>query len=116
VLLLALLAVAPSDVLLIDGVPITLARAPVLVADISLEDPDTGEEFTLDGVLGMNYLSSQLRYRQPRGGRRGVRFPQLRPPVGRVFADVQHRGDPRACRGAVVRGRDGRLVGPPPAA
>lgn len=33
-------------------------RAPVVVFDISAENPDTGEVFILDGILGMNFLSA----------------------------------------------------------
>lgn len=40
----------------VEGEPITYTRAPVLVFDIAVEDPDTNEEFTLDGILGMNVL------------------------------------------------------------
>jgi len=36
--------------------PIVFKRAPVLVHDISVQDPTTRQTFTLDGVLGMNYL------------------------------------------------------------
>ncbi|MEM6854049.1 MAG: dockerin type I domain-containing protein [Planctomycetota bacterium] len=40
----------------VEGEPITYNRAPVLVADIALEDPDTGEQIILAGILGMNFL------------------------------------------------------------
>jgi hypothetical protein len=36
--------------------PITYGKAPVLVNDISVMDPKTGQTFTLDGVFGMNFL------------------------------------------------------------
>ena len=39
-----------------EGQPLTYAKAPVLVNDISVTDPVTGEVFTLDGVFGMNFL------------------------------------------------------------
>ena len=39
-----------------EGDPIEYLSAPVLVLDVSLEDPDTQETFTLDGVFGMNFL------------------------------------------------------------
>ncbi len=35
---------------------ITYGKAPVLVNDISVMDPKTGQTFTLDGVFGMNFL------------------------------------------------------------
>jgi hypothetical protein len=38
------------------GVPIEFRGAPVLVADISVADPVTGQSLTLDGDFGMNYL------------------------------------------------------------
>jgi len=31
-------------------------QAPVLVSDITVEDPKTRQQVTLDGVLGMNYF------------------------------------------------------------
>ncbi|MEM1447234.1 MAG: dockerin type I domain-containing protein, partial [Planctomycetota bacterium] len=40
----------------VEGEPITYNQAPVLVADIAVEDPDTGESLTLAGILGMNFL------------------------------------------------------------
>jgi predicted aspartyl protease len=36
--------------------PIVYKRAPVLVSDITVEDPKTHEQITLDGVFGMNFL------------------------------------------------------------
>jgi hypothetical protein len=36
--------------------PIVYKHAPVLVMDITVEDPKTKEQITLDGVLGMNYF------------------------------------------------------------
>jgi hypothetical protein len=41
-----------------EGDPLIYKPAPVLVNDISAEDPQTKETITLDGVLGMNYLSA----------------------------------------------------------
>jgi predicted aspartyl protease len=38
-----------------EGKPIAYAQAPLLVADITVAD-EKGKPFTLDGVLGMNYL------------------------------------------------------------
>lgn len=40
----------------VEGDPIRYVAAPLLVADITLQDPVTAEELTLDGVFGMNYL------------------------------------------------------------
>ncbi|NBC10961.1 MAG: hypothetical protein GVY24_04395 [Planctomycetes bacterium] len=40
----------------VEGEPITFTHAPALVADIELQDPDTLESLTLDGILGMNYF------------------------------------------------------------
>lgn len=40
----------------VEGDPIRYIGAPLLVADITLEDPLTAEALTLDGVLGMNFL------------------------------------------------------------
>jgi hypothetical protein len=36
------------------GEPVRYIKVPVLLLDISVTDPKTGEPFTLDGVLGMN--------------------------------------------------------------
>jgi hypothetical protein len=38
-----------------EGKPIAYAKAPLLVADITATDSQ-GKQYTLDGVLGMNYL------------------------------------------------------------
>jgi hypothetical protein len=38
-----------------EGKPITYVKAPLLIADITVVDAQ-GKQFTLDGVLGMNYL------------------------------------------------------------
>jgi hypothetical protein len=43
-----------------EGQPIRYLRAPVLVADISVSDPHTGQDLTLDGVFGMNFLVSSM--------------------------------------------------------
>jgi hypothetical protein len=40
----------------IEGDPIVYRHAPVLISDISVKDPETGQTMTLDGVLGMNYF------------------------------------------------------------
>lgn len=37
-------------------------RAPVLVADITLDDSTTGESFTLDGIFGMNALMASMTF------------------------------------------------------
>lgn len=39
-----------------EGQPLTYVKAPVLVADITVKDPASGQEMTLDGVFGMNFL------------------------------------------------------------
>ena len=39
-----------------EGAPLRYVRAPVLVSDITLADPDTGQEMTLDGIFGVNSL------------------------------------------------------------
>jgi hypothetical protein len=39
---------------------IRFVHAPVLVADISLLDPDTQQTLTIDGVFGMNFLVASL--------------------------------------------------------
>lgn len=39
-----------------EGQPLTYAKAPVLVTDITVVDPTTKKPFTLDGVFGMNFL------------------------------------------------------------
>lgn len=43
-----------------EGQPIRYLRAPVLVGDISVADPETGEELTLDGIFGMNFLVASM--------------------------------------------------------
>ena len=44
----------------LEGQPIRYLRAPVLVGDITVADPDTGDELTLDGVFGMNFLVASM--------------------------------------------------------
>ena len=39
-----------------EGDVLVYKRAPVLVADITVTDPQTKQTYTLDGVLGMNFL------------------------------------------------------------
>jgi uncharacterized protein (DUF2141 family) len=39
-----------------EGTPIKYTRAPVLVDDITIQDPKTGDTLTLDGDIGMNYF------------------------------------------------------------
>src|SRR5882757_3587364 len=43
-----------------EGVPIRFLGAPVLVADITVQDPFTGDQLTLDGDFGMNYLVASV--------------------------------------------------------
>jgi hypothetical protein len=40
----------------VEGKPIIYKGAPMLVCDITVEDPQTKQKFTLDGVFGMNFL------------------------------------------------------------
>ena len=51
----------------VQGDPIEYRTAPVLVGDITLLDPATNEPYTLDGILGMNYLvaSANIDYSGP---------------------------------------------------
>lgn len=44
----------------LEGDPLVYLPAPVLVFDISVVDPVTQEELTLDGVFGMNFLVATL--------------------------------------------------------
>jgi hypothetical protein len=44
--------------------PIVYKRAPVLVTDITVEDPRTHQRVTLDGVLGMNYFVATANIKQ----------------------------------------------------
>jgi hypothetical protein len=39
-----------------EGDPLVFKHAPVLIVDITVEDPQTHEKFTIDGNFGMNYL------------------------------------------------------------
>jgi hypothetical protein len=48
--------------------PIVYKRAPVLVMDITVEDPATKEQVTLGGVLGMNYFVASARVNVAAGG------------------------------------------------
>lgn len=41
-----------------EGTPIKFTRAPVLVTDVTVEDPINHQTLTLDGDIGMNYLVS----------------------------------------------------------
>jgi len=43
-----------------EGVPIRFINAPVLVADVTVTDPNTGDQLTLDGDFGMNYMIASL--------------------------------------------------------
>jgi hypothetical protein len=44
--------------------PIVYKRAPVLVNDITIEDPQTKQIVTLDGVLGMNFFVASAAIKQ----------------------------------------------------
>jgi hypothetical protein len=44
----------------VEGEPIRFIQAPVLVLDITVFDPVTEQELTLDGVFGMNYLVASI--------------------------------------------------------
>jgi hypothetical protein len=44
--------------------PIVYKRAPVLVADITVEDPKSHQRVTLDGVLGMNFFVATANIKQ----------------------------------------------------
>jgi hypothetical protein len=44
-----------------EGQPIIYKAAPMLVCDITVEDPKTRQKFTLDGVLGMNFFVASAR-------------------------------------------------------
>jgi hypothetical protein len=44
--------------------PIVYKRAPVLICDITVEDPTTHERVTLDGVLGMNFFVATANIKQ----------------------------------------------------
>ncbi len=42
------------------GEPLIFKGAPVLIKDITVTDPVTKEEYTLDGIFGMNYLVASV--------------------------------------------------------
>lgn len=44
----------------VEGDPLNYLGAPVLVADISAEDPTTGQTFTFDGDFGVNFWSASV--------------------------------------------------------
>lgn len=44
--------------------PVVYKKAPVLVSDITVVDPATNEQLTLDGVLGMNYFVASANIKQ----------------------------------------------------
>jgi hypothetical protein len=48
----------------LEGKPIIYKGAPMLVADITVEDPKTKQKFTLDGVLGMNFLVASANVKE----------------------------------------------------
>ena len=41
--------------------PLRYLHAPVLVADITIKDQKSGQEVTLDGVFGMNFLAPSAK-------------------------------------------------------
>jgi hypothetical protein len=43
-----------------EGSPIRFLDAPVLVADVSAQDPVSGQQITLDGDFGMNFLVASI--------------------------------------------------------
>ena len=43
-----------------EGTPIRFLDAPVLVADVTAQDPVTQQEITLDGDFGMNFLVASI--------------------------------------------------------
>jgi MYXO-CTERM domain-containing protein len=44
----------------IEGDPINFDGAPVLVTDVTVQDPDTGKTITLDGDFGMNFTEPSM--------------------------------------------------------
>ena len=44
-----------------EGEPLRFVHAPVLVTDITLKDQTDGHLYTLDGVLGMNFLTASAK-------------------------------------------------------
>jgi hypothetical protein len=44
----------------IEGEPLNFVDAPIVVLDITVQDPNTGKTLTLDGDLGMNFLTASL--------------------------------------------------------
>ena len=48
-----------------DPAHLRYVRAPVLVSDISLLDPDTQDALTLDGIFAMNYLVTSVFFSEP---------------------------------------------------
>jgi hypothetical protein len=47
-----------------EGEPLVYKRAPVLVMDITVQDPHTKQQVTLDGILGMNYFVATANIEQ----------------------------------------------------
>jgi hypothetical protein len=45
----------------LEGEPLHFLHAPVLVTDITMKDQTDGHLFTLDGVLGMNFLTASAK-------------------------------------------------------
>lgn len=43
-----------------EGVPVRFLGAPVLVVDVMVQDPNTGQQLTLDGDFGMNNLVASV--------------------------------------------------------
>jgi hypothetical protein len=54
----------------VEGDPINFDGAPVLVTDVTVQDPITGKSLTLDGDFGMNFIepSISLDYSQENAG------------------------------------------------
>ncbi len=44
----------------VEGEPLNFVEAPIVVLDITVQDPKTGKTLTLDGDLGMNFLVASL--------------------------------------------------------
>jgi hypothetical protein len=44
----------------VEGEPLNFVDAPIVVLDITVQDPNTGKTLTLDGDLGMNFLTATI--------------------------------------------------------
>lgn len=86
-----------------EGTPIRYLSDPVLVLDIGLADPVTGEELTLDGIFGLNHLVTSfdpttfninagpfdfLTFDEP-AGVLGVNIPGLVPPPAGTPIEIE---------------------------